>query len=242
MAQSLRPSRSSFGSSNGFDTLSNNSSAISNVHDYNFDGSNFARPGKALGTPNILSSGMPPALAGVIPFIDKFQVEGFLRAMQKHIHSAARRSFFSKKTVAKQVEKFTFEDMLCFQKDAIPTSLLKINSDLISRAVKFFQIILNYMGVDSCDQVTPTSLDECIELIRKLYRHSLKCSELRDELFMQILKQTRNNPDRYSLIKELELIELSGIIKLSAYSSFNLFESRKSVAVSKSSEPGNGPK
>ncbi|KAL6530939.1 Kinesin-like protein KIN-14E [Orobanche hederae] len=362
MAQSLRPSRSSFGSINGFDTLSNNSSAISNVHDYNFDCSNFARPPLCVktgvrlrtsdpplpcflreplrhwGTPNILSSGMPPELAGVIPFIDKFQVEGFLRAMQKQIHSAGRRSFFSKKTVAKQVEKFTFEDMLCFQKDPIPTSLLKINSDLISRAVKFFQIILNYMGVDSSDRVTPTSLDERIELIRKLYKHSLKRSELRDELFMQILKQTRNNPDRYSLIKALELLyvcascmppskelgsylseyihtlahsasndsevqllamntlnalklsvksgprhivpgreeieavltgkklttvvffldetfeeitydmtttvadaieELSGIIKLSAYSSFNLFESRKAVAVSKSPEPGN---
>ncbi|KAL6507619.1 Kinesin-like protein KIN-14E [Orobanche gracilis] len=333
MAQSLRQGRSSFGSSNGFDTLSNNSSAISNVHDYDFDGSNFAPP-----TPNILSSVMPPELAGVIPFIDKFQVDGFLRAMQKQIHSAGRRSFFSKKTVAKQVEKFTFEDMLCFQKDPIPTSLLKINSDLISRAVKLFQIILNYMGVDSCDRVTPTSLDERIELIRKLYKHSLKRSELRDELLMQISKQTRNNPDKYSLIKALELLyvcascmppskelasylseyihtlahsasndsevqllamntlnalklsvkagprhivpgreeieavltgkklttvvffldetfeeitydmtttvadaieELAGIIKLSEYSSFNLFESRKAVAVSKSPEPGN---
>ncbi|KAL6530973.1 hypothetical protein OROHE_014455 [Orobanche hederae] len=61
MAQSLRPSRSSFGSSNGFDTLSNNSSAIpiSNVHDYNFDGSNFTRPHGIGGhlTLNIVSSG-----------------------------------------------------------------------------------------------------------------------------------------------------------------------------------------
>lgn len=45
------------------------------------------------------------------------QVEGFLRLMQKQIHSAGKRGFFSKKSVGPQIrEKFTFEDMLCFQK------------------------------------------------------------------------------------------------------------------------------
>lgn len=53
------------------------------------------------------------------------------------------------------------------------------------------------MGVDSSDRVSPMKLDERIELVSKLYNHSLKRSELRDELFMQISKQTRNNPDRY---------------------------------------------
>lgn len=203
MAQSLRSNRSSFGSSNGFETPSHNS-FTSNGDDYDSDGSNFAPP-----TPNTLSSVMPPELAGAIPLIDKFQVEGFLRAMQKQINSAGKRGFFSKKTVGMQVrEKFTFEDMLCFQKEPIPTSLLKINSDLISRAVKLFQVILKYMGVDSSDRVSPTSLDERIELVSKLYKHSLKRSELRDELFMQVSKQTRNNPDRHSLIRAWELMYL----------------------------------
>ncbi|KAL0286920.1 UNVERIFIED_CONTAM: Kinesin-like protein KIN-14I [Sesamum angustifolium] len=191
MAQSLRSSRSSFGSSNGFDAHSHNSYATSNGDDYDSDGSNFAPP-----TPNTLSSVMPPELAGAIPLIDKFQVEGFLRAMQKQIHSAGKRGFFSKKTVGLQ--------------DPIPTSLLKINSDLVSRAVKLFQVILKYMGVDSSDRVTPISLDESIELVSKLYKHALKRSELRDELFMQISKQTRNNPDRHSLIKAWELMYLCG--------------------------------
>ncbi|KAL2247148.1 kinesin-like protein KIN-14I [Sesamum indicum] len=334
MAQSLRSSRSSFGSSNGFEAHSHNSYATSNGDDYDSDGSNFAPP-----TPNTLSSVMPPELAGAIPLIDKFQVEGFLRAMQKQIHSAGKRGFFSKKTLGLQVrEKFTFEDMLCFQKDPIPTSLLKINSDLVSRAVKLFQVILKYMGVDSSDRVTPISLDESIELVSKLYKHALKRSELRDELFMQISKQTRNNPDRHSLIKAWELMylcascmppskeiggylseyvhtvahsassdsevqilamntlnalkrsvkagprhiipgreeidavltgkklttivffldetfeeitydmattvadaveELAGIIKLSTYSSFSLFECRKAAVISKSADPGN---
>lgn len=52
------------------------------------------------------------------------------------------------------------------------------------------------MGVDSTDRVNPTSLEERIELVGKLYKQSLKRSELRDELFAQVSKQTRNNPDR----------------------------------------------
>jgi len=45
------------------------------------------------------------------------QVEGFLKLMQKQIQSTGKRGFFSKKSVGPQVrEKFTFEDMLCFQK------------------------------------------------------------------------------------------------------------------------------
>ncbi|MED6209431.1 Kinesin-like protein KIN-14I [Stylosanthes scabra] len=186
-------SRSSFSSSNGNeDTPVHPYANVSNGDDYDSDGSNFAPH-----TPSSMSMAIPAELAGAVPLIDKFQVEGFLKSMQKQIHSAGKRGFFSKKSVGPQTrEKFTFEDMLCFQKDPIPTSLLKINSDLVSRATKLFQIILKYMGVDSSDRVTPISLDERVELVGKLYKQSLKRSELRDELFVQISKQTRNNPER----------------------------------------------
>ncbi|XP_029148602.1 kinesin-like protein KIN-14E isoform X2 [Arachis hypogaea] len=129
--------------------------------------------------------------------------------MHKQIQSAGKRGFFSKRSVGPQVrEKLTFEDMLCFQKDPIPTSLLKLNSDLASRSTKLFQLVLKYMGVDSSDRVSPISLDERVELVGKIYKQSLKHSELRDELFVQISKQTRNNPDRESLIKAWELMYL----------------------------------
>ncbi|WRX07867.1 MyTH4 domain - like 1 [Theobroma cacao] len=205
MAQSMRASRSSFSSSTGNeDAPLHSAGSISNGDDYDSDGSNFAPP-----TPTTLSMAIPAELAGVIPLIDRFQVEGFLRMMQKQINSAGKRSFFSKKSVGPQVrEKFTFEDMLCFQKDPIPTSLLKINSDLVSRATKMFHIVLKYMGVDSSERVTPLSLDERIELVAKLYKQTLKRAELRDEFFAQISKQTRNNPDRQNLIKAWELMYL----------------------------------
>ncbi|KAK1349198.1 kinesin-like calmodulin-binding protein [Heracleum sosnowskyi] len=203
MSQSMRSGRSSFGSSNGFETPSR-SSVILNKDGYDSDGSSFAPP-----TPTTISRALPEEFSSAIPIIDKFQVEGFLKAMQKQIQSAGKRSFFSKRSVGPQIrEKFTFEDMLCFQREPIPTSLLKMNSDLVSRAVKLFQIILKYTGVDSSDRVSPASQDESIELVGKLYKQALKRSELRDELFAQISKQTRNNPDRPYVIKAWELMYL----------------------------------
>ncbi|KAG9131098.1 hypothetical protein Leryth_023682 [Lithospermum erythrorhizon] len=203
MSQNVKSSWSSYSSSNGHDTPSHNSNSATNGDDYDSDGSIFAPP-----TPTSLSSALPPELAAAIPLVDKFQVEGFLKAMQKQIHSAGKRSFFSKKSVGLQHrEKFTFEDMLCYQRDPIPTSMLKINSDLVSTAIKLFQTILKYMGIDS-DRSTLKSLDERVELVGKLYKHALKRSELRDELFVQISKQTRNNPDRLSLLKAWELMYL----------------------------------
>ncbi|KAJ6753424.1 MYOSIN-VIIA-LIKE PROTEIN [Salix purpurea] len=171
MAQSIRSRRTSFSSTNGNEeTPTHPSASFSNGDGYDSDGSNFDTP-----TPATLSMAIPAELAGAIPLIDKFQVEGFLKLMQKQIQSTGKRGFFSKKSAGPQVrEKFTFEDMLCFQKDPIPTSLLKINSDLLG----------------------------------KLFKHTLKRAELRDEIFAQISKQTRNNPDRQYLIKAWELMYL----------------------------------
>ncbi|KAK1259808.1 hypothetical protein QJS04_geneDACA001425 [Acorus gramineus] len=202
---SVKSSRYSMGSSNGSSTPLHSSVIASNGDDYDSDGSNFAPP-----TPTTLSMSVPVELASAIPLLDRFQVEGFLRAMQKLIQSAGKRGFFSKRSVGPQIrEKFTLEDMLCFQKDPIPTALLKISSsDMVSRSIKLFQIILKYMGVDSSERATLLSVEERIELVGKLYKQTLKRPELRDELFMQISKQTRNNPDRYSLVKAWELMYL----------------------------------
>ncbi|KAK7406972.1 hypothetical protein VNO78_08609 [Psophocarpus tetragonolobus] len=207
-AQSVRTNRSSFGSSNSYDgTPIHNCASVSNGDGYDSDGSNFAPP-----TPTTLSMAIPAELAEAVPLIDRFQVEGFLKLMHKQIQSAGKRGFFSKRSVGPQVrEKFTIQDMLCFQKDPIPTSLLKLNGDLASRATKLFQLILKYIGVDSSDRVTPIIIEERVELVGKLYKQCLKRSELRDELFVQISKQTRNNPEREYLIKAWELMYICAL-------------------------------
>lgn len=92
--------------------------------------------------------------------------------------------------------RFFFIFRCWFCQDPIPTSLLRINNDLIGRAVKLFQLVLKYMGIDGSSAATPLSAQDQVEIINKLYKHTLKRAELRDELFIQVSKQTRNNPDR----------------------------------------------
>ncbi|RWW67015.1 hypothetical protein BHE74_00025567 [Ensete ventricosum] len=111
-SQGARASQSSFNSSNGNATPLHTSAASVNGDGYDSDGSYFAPP-----TPGTLSMSIPADLAGAISLIDRFQVEGFLKSMQKQMQSAGKRGFFSRKSFGPQVrEKYTLEDMLCFQK------------------------------------------------------------------------------------------------------------------------------
>lgn len=59
-----------------------------------------------------------------------------------------------------------------------------------------WQVVLKYTGADLAVGAPPPSAQEQIDMVLKLYKHTLKRAELRDELFAQLLKQTRKNPDR----------------------------------------------
>ena len=66
--------------------------------------------------------------------------------------------------------------------DSLPTSLLKLNVESQSRAVKMFNSILHYMGVHGEVLANMQSL----ELAQKLLHQGLKRADMRDELFMQV--------------------------------------------------------
>ncbi|KAJ4887526.1 Kinesin-like calmodulin-binding protein [Raphanus sativus] len=276
-----RGSNSSLSSGNGNEVAADASSSscfyVPNPSGTDFDAESSALPPLSSTAPPQAQGGalsIPADLAAAIPLIDRFQVEAFLRLMQKQIQSGGKRGFFYSKShrralISRRALHFRGHALLprsVFQ-DPIPTSLLKINSDLVSRATKLFNLIL------------------------------------KDELFAQISKQTRHNPDRQYLIRAWELMylcassmppskdiggylsehttpgreeiealltarklttivffldetfeeisydmattvsdaveELAGTIKLSAFSSFSLFECRKVVSSSKSSDPEN---
>ncbi|XP_024384676.1 kinesin-like protein KIN-14I isoform X2 [Physcomitrium patens] len=159
------------------------------------------------GGPSALSASMVPEMSGASQILEKYQVEAFLKAMHRQLQSGGKRSFFGKRAVAPQGrDKYTVEDMLCFQREPIPTSLLRINADFMSRAVKLFQVVLKYTGTAEGGPSSPPTGQEQIDLLKKLYKHTLKRTELRDELFAQLTKQTRNNSDRVSLLKTWELL------------------------------------
>ncbi|KAJ7544255.1 hypothetical protein O6H91_09G070900 [Diphasiastrum complanatum] len=202
--QSVRTSKSSFGSNNSTPVQPRSPfiGSTANGSEYDSDCSDIAA------TPRSLSMNLLPEFAGAIPVLEKFQVEAFIRSMRKQLQTGVKRGFFSKKSVAPQGrDKYDVEDMLSFQREPIPTSLLRISTDVVGRAVKLFQVVLKYMGIDVPGASPLTSVEQ-IALIMKIYKHALKRVELRDEIFAQISKQTRNNPDRLSLLKAWQLMYL----------------------------------
>jgi len=143
-----------------------------------------------------------PTMTLLVGQLDRFQVDVFCKAAQKQGVKKSM-SFFTKKKGA-TTDKYTVEDMLTFSKDIIPTSLLKLSNDHAGRAVKIFSLILKYMG----ESGEPVSPQEGVTICNKLLREGLKRPELRDELYAQLSKQTRNNPNLRSNLKAWELMHL----------------------------------
>lgn len=70
--------------------------------------------------------------------------------------------------------------------------------------MKMFIGVLKYMG-EGADPITDHGR---VEIAYKLLNQGLKRPELKDELYMQLLKQTRGNPDVSSRARAWELFFL----------------------------------
>ncbi len=88
--------------------------------------------------------------------------------------------------------------------EPIPTSLLKLSGDHVGRAVKMFSGILKYTG-ETGEQLPAI---QSLEIAQKLLHQGLKRPELKDELYMQLIKQTRGNPNITTRVKAWELFFL----------------------------------
>lgn len=145
-----------------------------------------------------------PSMALLVGQLDRFQVDAFCKAVQKQ-GSGKKMSLFKKSPKpGDRSAQYSVEEMLQFSKEAIPTSLLKLSSDHSSRGVKMFSLILKYMG----ELGDPVSPQEGSAICNKLLREGLKRPELRDELYAQLSKQTRNNANLRSCLKAWELMHL----------------------------------
>uniref|UniRef100_A0A7S0WQ45 Kinesin motor domain-containing protein n=1 Tax=Chlamydomonas leiostraca TaxID=1034604 RepID=A0A7S0WQ45_9CHLO len=153
-------------------------------------------------------------LDGLHALQDQFQLDAYVKAaakVGKGLGSLLKRSMSRTPTKANASgtpggpgNNFGLEDLLIFSNEPIPTSLLKMSGEHMSRAVKMFSGILKYMGE------TGERLDDAgrIEIAQKLLHQGLKRPELKDELFMQLLKQTRGNPNVNSRAKAWEVFHL----------------------------------
>lgn len=89
--------------------------------------------------------------------------------------------------------------------DPIPSSLLKLNPDNTNRAISMFSSILAYQGDSTTERLTD---QQRVETVQKLLHQGLKRTEMRDELYMQLLKQTRGNIISESRFRAWELFHL----------------------------------
>lgn len=154
-----------------------------------------------------------PALDGLADHADRFQLDAFNRARLSGSSGKGLGRLLgfarSPRPAAAAASPGTPEhltlstdDLLVFSEEGLPTSLLKHGSDNAGRAVKMFSSILTYQGVHG-DALPPLA---GLELIQKLLHQGLKRAELRDELYMQLIKQTRGGPGGAPTLRAWQLL------------------------------------
>eukprot|EP00204_Picochlorum_oklahomense_P000034 CAMPEP_0118798274 /NCGR_PEP_ID=MMETSP1161-20130426/689_1 /TAXON_ID=249345 /ORGANISM="Picochlorum oklahomensis, Strain CCMP2329" /LENGTH=1157 /DNA_ID=CAMNT_0006725649 /DNA_START=176 /DNA_END=3649 /DNA_ORIENTATION=+ len=149
-----------------------------------------------------------PVLEGLDSHNDKMQVDAFNKASRSGGKGIGKILGFGKGSDSPadgQSLQLTSDDMLVYSTDPIPVSLLKHSSENASRAVKMFASVLQYMGASG----EMLSQVQSLELAQKLLHQGLKRTELRDELFLQLVKQTRGCPSPASRAKAWQLFYIT---------------------------------
>ena len=159
----------------------------------------------------LVSSGgvKTPILEGLDSHSEKFQVDAFNKAARSGGKGLGKLFGLGGKTGSPSTPEggisLTTDDLLVYSEDGLPASLLKHSSENQSRAVKMFTSILQFMGVhgEMLSQVA------ALDLAQKLLHQGLKRTELRDELYMQLLKQTRGCPSPSARAKAWQLLHMT---------------------------------
>ena len=139
----------------------------------------------------LVYSNVRPAHARAVPCANRGLLDDAGHSIGSHDHSIGSHDMHDKILLP----------VLCRQ-EHIPTSLLKLSADNVTRSVQMFGSILSYTGDDKLTEA------QRIETVQKLMHQGLKRPELRDELYMQLVKQTRGNTVPESRQRAWELFNL----------------------------------
>eukprot|EP01024_Parvocaulis_polyphysoides_P068906 TRINITY_DN8415_c0_g3_i1.p1 TRINITY_DN8415_c0_g3~~TRINITY_DN8415_c0_g3_i1.p1 ORF type:complete len:1248 (-),score=162.33 TRINITY_DN8415_c0_g3_i1:331-4074(-) len=128
---------------------------------------------------------------------EKFQLEVFVRGLQKGGRSFLK--MFGRSRESKD-DNFTLDDMMMYTNEVIPSSLLRLSGEYSGKAVKMHLYVLRYCGDLDRDIEQPASI------LSKLLNYSSKRQELREELYMQLIRHTRGCTNLVVLQKAWEAI------------------------------------
>jgi hypothetical protein len=138
--------------------------------------------------------------------VEHFQIEGFRKALSWGTPNKLLQLCFKKNdgNSAASASMIMLDHMLTFSQGLIPTSLLKLSDKHNKRAINMFADVLKYMGATSDDVTYVAS----IKISQKLLNQAIQCPDLKDELYMHLIKQTRGNPNLKPQLKAWELFYL----------------------------------
>jgi hypothetical protein len=99
-------------------------------------------------------------------------------------------------------QKVDFEALASFQAEPLKAPLLQTHTKNSAKAaIDAFRLILAYTGADPKDKTKPGGALTA----NKLVSQAFTIAEVRDEIFFQLVKQTRGNPNRDVLLRTWEL-------------------------------------
>eukprot|EP00210_Caulerpa_lentillifera_P004590 g4380.t1 len=129
-------------------------------------------------------------------YIEHFQLTEYSNAYHKNANGGGRiRRFFSKSGSPSII--LTLDQMLQYQKETLVAPLLTSSAGFGSKASKMFSIIQNFQDTEKLSIIS----NECLEMIQNLLQMGLKKEAMTDELYMQLLKQSRKNRNPQSKLR-----------------------------------------
>eukprot|EP00475_Leptophrys_vorax_P004149 TRINITY_DN12479_c0_g1_i1.p1 TRINITY_DN12479_c0_g1~~TRINITY_DN12479_c0_g1_i1.p1 ORF type:complete len:631 (-),score=8.92 TRINITY_DN12479_c0_g1_i1:537-2429(-) len=154
-------------------------------------------------------------LEAVEALFDCVEIDVFVRSMARlRAADANRRQMLGLVSPPQLMiaEPYTVRDMFTFQKDPFAYPMLRLHRSLQEPAVRLFAEVLRYMGLDESMAGEALSPAENAELLSRVFAMLGKEPLLRDEMFLQLQKQTRANDYKESCLKAWELMRYVAVI------------------------------
>ena len=147
-------------------------------------------------------SDMMSTLVSLHTCADFFQLTEFNKALHKTTPGGKLARIFTK-AERRNATSVSLDQMLRHQFEPLPAPLLRSCSGTYqAKALKAFSLVLRF-SEDQC-----LTMDQALEAAQKLLLMAMRHSEVKDELYMQLLKQLRGNPDAASRLQLWQLFHL----------------------------------